>query len=417
MSESLNKLVEIPSFSSQQKNLDTIRDGLAQYDEQFSQLFDSKNSIAFLENNRSIKDLGNITKQARQFDDLLSYIALSTNAIVGFSEELKVTRNDNLAFARIMSRFIVICGGGILFVFLTILGFIVIRSIATTLNELASVAVRLARENNLDGFSARYSSDSAGEIAKALSCWEEALSDLFNVRQELIEAQKIIGKSSDRSEVVSMTATSLDREVFLSEKKGNLVPGNLSAVSNKSEFSENESLSSASRQLANFSEYVNAAANDVERTGSLIKGIDDSTQKMEKMNALVISVRDQINLLAFCSDQQISNPEKREKTVGGQDFVDRDMDFYVDTIRDATEQAIKIAMSVRQEMAEVTRMAREIAITSSEQAIEATTKLLYQSEHLQNMLGAVISKVEEHRVAGSETEKKNVEKAESPKPK
>jgi hypothetical protein len=54
-------------------------------------------------------------------------------------------------------------------------------------------------------------------------------------------------------------------------------------------------------------------------------------------------------------------------------------------------------------MDEVTRMAREIATTASEQAIEATTKLLSHSEYLQNMLDDVISKVKPSgKGAGSE---------------
>ncbi|MEE8223043.1 MAG: hypothetical protein V3S59_01965, partial [Alphaproteobacteria bacterium] len=45
-------------------------------------------------------------------------------------------------------------------------------------------------------------------------------------------------------------------------------------------------------------------------------------------------------------------------------------------------------------MADVTRMAQEIAATASEQALEATSKLLSQSEYLQNMLDDVISKIQ-----------------------
>jgi hypothetical protein len=93
------------------------------------------------------------------------------------------------------------------------------------------------------------------------------------------------------------------------------------------------------------------------------------------------------------------------KVAIGTGLDDSDISHCIDVIRDATNQAEGIATSVRQIMAEVTRMAREIAITASEQAIEATTKLLSQSEHLQNLLGDVISKVEPSKVVSSEEEK------------
>ena len=65
-----------------------------------------------------------------------------------------------------------------------------------------------------------------------------------------------------------------------------------------------------------------------------------------------------------------------------------------DAIRDATNKAERTSAAVRGTMAEVTRMAHEIAATASEQALDATSKLLSQSEYLQNMLDDVISKIQ-----------------------
>ena len=75
-------------------------------------------------------------------------------------------------------------------------------------------------------------------------------------------------------------------------------------------------------------------------------------------------------------------------------FPDVDMAKRFDAIRDATNKAERTSAAVRGTMADVTRMAQEIAATASEQALEATSKLLSQSEYLQNMLDDVISKIQ-----------------------
>jgi len=427
VSEVLNQLAQISVVASQQKNLDTIRDGLAQYDEQFSKILDLKKTLGLKGSKLLSQDLQAVAKEARQFDDLLSYLAPSTGAIIEFAGDLRSARAQNLTFARVVSRVIIICGGAFLIVLLTLVGFMVIRSIATPLDELAATVGRLAEENNLDILPAWGSSDSTGAIAKALDHWQEALLDLSRVRLELAQVQNLIKKSSSQKEVADMTAANFGRQEYLPKETVDQVPSELYLEPTPPDFTadpSNGSLSSASRQLTNFSEYVNAAANDVERTGSLIKGLDDTTQKMKKMDALFISIRDQTNLLAFCSGSQTSNFDNivfssdEEKKIGdGESFANRDIALCVDVIRDATEQADGISISMRQAMAEVTLMAREIAITSSEQAIEATTKLLFQSEHLQSMLSAVISKVEPTTSVGDAVEDREAEELKGIKPK
>ena len=62
-------------------------------------------------------------------------------------------------------------------------------------------------------------------------------------------------------------------------------------------------------------------------------------------------------------------------------------------------------------MAEVTYLARGIAITASEQALEATTRLLSQSEHLQNLLSDVISRVEPSSVISRKADEGEAEES------
>jgi methyl-accepting chemotaxis protein len=167
-----------------------------------------------------------------------------------------------------------------------------------------------------------------------------------------------------------------------------------------SEITRGGPISSVSRQLASFSQYVTAAADDVERTEALINGLDDASRQIEDMSTLVMAIRDQTNLLAFRSGPKDDGPDnlvilsaEDKEPVEQSRFPDVDMAKRFDAIRDATERAERTTGAVRNTMADVTRMAQEIAATALVQALEATTKLLTQSEYLQHMLDDVISKV------------------------
>ena len=64
-----------------------------------------------------------------------------------------------------------------------------------------------------------------------------------------------------------------------------------------------------------------------------------------------------------------------------------------DHLREATDQTERTAHRIRNTLTEVSAIAREIAETASHQALDATHKLLNQSEYLQNMLDDILSRV------------------------
>ena len=64
-----------------------------------------------------------------------------------------------------------------------------------------------------------------------------------------------------------------------------------------------------------------------------------------------------------------------------------------DQLRDATERTERTAFRIKETLEEVSEIGRSIAETASQQALDATHKLLSQSEYLQNMLDDILSKV------------------------
>ncbi|NQV82887.1 MAG: methyl-accepting chemotaxis protein [Rhodospirillales bacterium] len=501
VTEALEKLSQIPVAAGQRKHIDTIRDGLAQYDEQFTKMVASEKALGLLDGTGLSRELQNVSEdlqakfstagypnlagqvsrinqegretllsgfkkgvedirkryqtlivflketkipgnrkqalqdllkqhetyllaminarftqgdESGQLDDLLAYLEPSTGAIAEFSERLQRGATKDLAAARLLSRAVISGGGAGLVALLLIVGLMVIRSMTTPVRQLADVAGRLADGDRNVALPALGNSDATGAIARALSRWQDALRDLHQVRQELDDTRIRLEEALSRAEASDMVATDAARAALLSDEVEEPPAG--PAPAPRSEpmpdimadlaaglpggYTGGGPISSASRQLASFSQYVTAAADDVERTEALIKGLDDATRQMEDMGSLVMAIRDQTNLLAFRSGSRDGAPDNLV-ILSGQDkepakdsrFSDKDMAKRFELIRETTERAERVTGAVRHTMTEVTTMAREIATTASQQAIEATTKLLSHSEYLQNMLDDVISKV------------------------
>ena len=140
----------------------------------------------------------------------------------------------------------------------------------------------------------------------------------------------------------------------------------------------------------------------MQRPGALLNGLEDASGQIEEMGSLVTAIRDQTNLLAFRTQPREEGADADNVVIlSGEDkepdeeqrFPDVDMAKRFDAIRDATDRAERTVQAVRGTMADVNSMAQDIAATASQQALEATSKLLSQSEYLQNMLDDVISKI------------------------
>ena len=321
--------------------------------------------------------------EAQRFDDILTYLGPSTSVLSGFAATRRGLAAEDLARAGKISRIVIAGGSAVIVLSLMIIGLMMLRSMSEPIRVLANISGRLADGDGAVSLPARGNSDSVGTLARALDKWVQNLADLEQLRQELDDTRTELEKA-------------LAEDTEEAAPRLQVLPG-----SDDDEIATGGPLSSVSRKLANFSEYVTAAAGDVERTGALIKGLDDASRQIEEMDSLVTAIRDQTNLLAFRVGPKepggdnlvILSGEDKEPAEDSQ-LPDVDMAKRFDAIRDATNKAERTSAAVRGTMAEVTRMAQEIAATASEQALEATSKLLSQSEYLQNMLDDVISKIQ-----------------------
>ena len=98
-------------------------------------------------------------------------------------------------------------------------------------------------------------------------------------------------------------------------------------------------------------------------------------------------------------DKVISRPEPSSngnQRQNSNEFVTENLD----TLQNGTKRAIRAIRQVGQTIQEVNQVALEIAAEASNDALDAATMLLHQSEHLRGMLGGLLEKIK----PGDETE-------------
>ena len=158
----------------------------------------------------------------------------------------------------------------------------------------------------------------------------------------------------------------------------------------------------ASQQLAKSSQIVSAAAYEAERTGSMIKGLVEAMAKIEEVDTLLANIVSQTDfivpqadaedssLVVLTSDYKKASGQETGTPVDGDEAIGQRFD----AIRAATNQAAWSIKDVAGIIVQVKEVASEIASTSSAEALEITTELLEQSEHLRGMLDSLVTKIQ-----------------------
>ena len=341
--------------------------------------------------------------ETQRFDDIITYLTPSLTALVGFSDNASGVARDNLLQAQRFARLVIGGGSAAILVALIFFGLMVMGSVNSSIRNLAGAASRLA-DGDLDvSIPAQGNSDSVGNLARAMDRWIDTLVDLDHLRQELDHTrarleQALADVEAGNADAARAALLTDETEEAAVESRPSRYQGLMGDEGDG--ITQGGPISSVSRQLASFSQYVTAAADDVERTGELVKGLDDATRQIDEMGSLVTAIRDQTNLLAFRvgpkeagADNLVILSGEDKEPAENSPFPDVDMAKRFDAIRTATERAERTALAVRHAMEGVNAMAHEIAATASSQALEATSRLLSQSEYLQNMLDDVIAKI------------------------
>lgn len=380
-----------------------------------------------------------LAKERNGFDDVYNYMAPNLEALDSFAARTVTLAGESLAEAGLLARQAIAGGAAGAILLVMVFGLVFLNSISSALRQVATAAARLAAGERAIEIPARGNVDSVGHVARALDAWMDTLADVDHLRVELedtrrrliealaapppakavpepkTEPAKIEPPKVERVEPpqdakpepaletqpVPETPAPPSMPVPASEPATRL-PGSLRMALEEDVLRADRSgagpIAAISQRLARYSQFVSAAAQDVERTESLIRGLGEATSLVIDLTALVAGFRDQINMLAF-------------KTGGGPSSADIDANLVLfadarlpgdmateederfDAIRETADRAERTVRSIHTTIVEIMDVAHAIAATSSNQALEATNQLLHQSESLHAILDDIIAKI------------------------
>jgi len=370
-----------------------------------------------------------LESERRRFGEILAYVAPSTDALWKFSDDLDLTTSRRLDRARSFARYSIAGATAAIFLWFIFAGLLLFRSVVSPLQALAFAASRLSGGDRGTQVPARGNADATGQIARALDKWIDDMVEADMARRELEQTRaklELTTAEADRrvQAATESAAAALRAQLEQAERVPEPAPqaappsaappteqappaAAAAASLGTGQTAGRGPISSISEQLTHFSEYVTAATHDVERTETLIRSLGEATSHIEILGNLVTAVRDQVNLLAFRASPRdydttsaenlipFSGNERKpgdgpQQAAGMNDPVTTGR---LDAIREATERADRTLQSVRAAMENVNAVAQDIARTASGQALDATNKLLSQSQYLQNMLDDIMAKI------------------------
>ena len=385
----------------------------------------------------------------QRFAQIFDYIDPSLSAIRAYAQA--ATEHSPQAFIIQRERLRLEVGGAALAILIVyvLVAVIVLRSVASPLRRVSMAAARLAQGDKVVAVPAQGNNDAVGDLARALDGWMDDLVEADHLRLELEDAkarletaltsetsaiQRADAAETTAREVAEQMAaaaavaavavtdapipqtetpviteqpmvtaapevtatpypleTAAPDEIYDDSEYYDVLPEELEAGvhvpslayqvdSARARSGESGPIFTVSQQLSQFTDYISAAARDVERTEVLIRTLGDASLLVDELTDTIAGFRDQTHALVFAASD--ASAEQAEALAPR-----------FQAIRDVTDRAERIVEAVRGAVDEVVGVSHDIAETASTQALDATRKLLAQSEHLQAMLDDVMSKL------------------------
>jgi len=351
-----------------------------------------------------------LTQAGARLDEIESNITPSLGALTAFADDFAQTSRSDSAGERDRLRLIAGAGVGGALLLLLIAGVILLRSLTRPVLQLAGAAAELAHGDHMVAIPALGNEDATGTLARALTYFRENLIQADRLRKELeLALQRANGQPPIQAVLPPPAPAPLPPEPapILPEQDPEQepepeyeLPRNRSLVANNSDKETGTQISNLSRMLAETSQAASAAADEAERTESIVTGLSETIQKIDEVETLLASISDQMSLLAVQTalsedigerDQRenlVVLAEKRQNSNIGQSVADR-----IDTIQAGTKRAIKSVQQIGRTVSDVNEIAVQFASDASSEALDAATELLRQSEDLRGMLDDLLTKI------------------------
>ena len=388
--------------------------------------------------------LGQIREIARM-GEVNIILGQNLKALVTFTRTLSKSARKNFETKQTEIRNIVAGGSAFIIVLFTLVGTILMRSIVRPVKYLAKAAMQLARGDESVTIPAIENQDETGEVAIALTYFRENMIEANTLRKEL---EYYLRDADQRNEYQNQESLTVEETAEQTTPEDNVTaelnvgtlsdlpilnsdatPPEPSQKLRETEVLEDTPLdlrvtqqnqderdgtlqstpiSEASQLVAQSSQRASSAARDAERCDVMINGLSGALKKIKDIELLLESINDHMSLLAVQTaitnetgsddpDEVITRP--KSPSDGNQrqnpnEFVTDNLD----TLQNGTKRAIRAIRQVGQTIQEVNQVALEIATEASNDALDAATMLLHQSEHLRGMLDGLLEKIKPNDV-------------------
>ncbi len=367
-----------------------------------------------------------------RLEEIVSYMAPSVNAITEYTGDNLLLAQSQRQTLRERFRIYIASGVAISVLLILLFGSAMLRSISGPVNA-AAKAARSVSAGKLDFvLSGLGNEDETGDIARAFAALKGRLSeadtlrdtmksakaeaergraasaeaewlrrDLESMKVEADKGKEALAEVALLRKIVDATADNIskhqnldDSETLNTQEPSDATPPPVEAAQELTL----DSISSISRQVAKSSESVTAAADEAERTGTLIRNLSDAGDKIGAIEGLITAIAEQADMLVVNTSQQgpntnlvILNGELDTGDQGRSDSVTRRFD----AIRSAAGQATWAVRDIGTLIIDSRKVALDIARLSSTEALEVTTDLLQQSENLRGMLDKLVNRMQD----------------------
>ena len=339
-----------------------------------------------------------------RLDDIFAYMMPSVDGLATFAEDGLAAAARGAEEARTFARMLVAGGVGAILALLTLVGIVIVRSIATPVRALAQAANRLADGDEDVPLPALGNSDEVGELAAVLTVFRANQGEIGRLRGQVAAMRAELEKSA-----AALTRVE-DVEMRGGDGAGLPVPRGpepapISVREAASGMILSGSISAISRQLAESSQSVSTKAYEAERTGTLIRSLGEAARRIGEVETLLSAIGEQTDFLVLKSAMTEGLSDEANKhlvvlSTGYKTAADQraSTDVIVrrrlDAIRTTAGEASRAIKGIAGAVAEVKEVAMDIAASTSAEALAVTTALLAQSECLRGMLDDLVGNIQ-----------------------
>ena len=235
-----------------------------------------------------------------RLDDIFAYMIPSVDGLATFAEDGLAAAARGAEEARTFARMLVSGGVGAVLALLTLVGIVIVRSIATPVRALAQAANRLADGDGSVPLPALGNSDEAGELAAVLTVFRATQGEIGRLRGQAEAMRAELEKSAaalKRFEDAEMRGG--DGAGLPVPRGPEPAPVSVPAMASGTILSG--PISAISRQLAESSQSVSTKAYEAERTSTLIKSLGDAARRIGEVETLLSAIGEQSNFLVLKS--------------------------------------------------------------------------------------------------------------------